>query len=176
VRGLATTADESGTVVRLAARRHLLFEPAERTMMLVQDLMHAPVISVGESEELEGVEELLRTQRVRHLPVTRGHELVGLVSHRDYLIAHQRSLHQSDAIWTSEFMKREVVTIRADAPASEAARIMLERKIGCLPVVSREGTLIGIITDSDFLRFAKEHFEREARDVHEARGIYGEPA
>ena len=130
-------------------------------MIFVQDLMHAPVISVGESDELDRVEELFREKGIRHLPVTRGHRLVGLISHRDYLVACQRARHQSEPIWASEFMNHDVVTVTPDTPAHEAAKRMLDRKIGCLPVVSSAGTLVGIVTETDFVHYARQLLERE---------------
>jgi CBS domain-containing protein len=53
-------------------------------------------------------------------------------------------------------MATDPVTTTPDTPLADAARVMLERKIGCLPVVE-DGRLVGILTESDFLRFAVEH-------------------
>jgi len=56
-------------------------------------------------------------------------------------------------------MTREVMTIRADVNASVAAGVLLDHKFGCLPVVDREGVLVGIVTEHDFLRFATKVLE-----------------
>jgi CBS domain-containing membrane protein len=55
-------------------------------------------------------------------------------------------------------METDVVTTRPDVPAAEAARIIQERKLGCLPVVSG-GKLAGIVTEADFVRFARKLLE-----------------
>ena len=51
---------------------------------------------------------------------------------------------------------RDVVTVRPDAPLSEALQLMLKHKFGCLPVVDAQGNLLGILTDSDLVRFCGE--------------------
>jgi CBS domain-containing protein len=53
-----------------------------------------------------------------------------------------------------EVMTRDVVTIAADATLREAATLLLGRRIGCLPVVKPDRTLIGLVTETDLLRAA----------------------
>lgn len=51
-----------------------------------------------------------------------------------------------------QVMTRDLITVAPDTPIAEAANLILEHKIGCLPVIDRDGFTIGIITDADFLR------------------------
>jgi CBS domain-containing membrane protein len=87
--------------------------------------------------------------------------LVGLVTHRDLLAAsfsifaeveasEQRRVF--DTVRVVEAMHRDVVTVSPGLAVSKAARILLENKYGCLPVVDDEQQLQGIVTEADFLR------------------------
>ena len=55
-----------------------------------------------------------------------------------------------------EFMTEHVITISPDASVKEAARVMIDKKIGCLPVVDGEN-LVGLLTETDILRYFAEH-------------------
>jgi CBS domain-containing protein len=79
---------------------------------------------------------------------------VGLVTHRDLLRSAAARPHR--ATLAGDIMVREVVTLRPDASLVEAARIMLANKFGCLPITEADGKLVGIITESDFVRFAAD--------------------
>ncbi len=129
--------------------------------MKVRDLMSTELVTLTEDETLAHAERCMERGRIRHLPVIRGRKLVGLVTHRDLLAASFSLFADVDreeqrrvfaTIPVKELMHRDVVTVRPDLPVSEAARILLRNKFGCLPVVAEDGTLLGLITEADFLR------------------------
>ncbi len=91
---------------------------------------------------------MMAGRAIRHLPVVVAGRLVGLVSHRDLLGVRDRSARVAD------FMADEVLTVRPDTPACDAAQALLTLKIDCLPVVDDEGRLVGILTATDFVRVA----------------------
>jgi len=124
-------------------------------MLQVQDLMTHHVLTLRPMDNLRHADALLRRGSVRHLPVVEGGKLVGLVTHRDLLAAAARG-RDAPALWAMDAMTREVVTVRPDTRLSEALQLMLENKFGCLPVVDAQGTLLGILTDSDLVRFCGE--------------------
>jgi CBS domain-containing protein len=124
-------------------------------MLQVQDLMTHHVLTLKPLDNLRHADALLRRGSVRHLPVVEGTRLVGLVTHRDLLAAAARG-REAPALWALDAMTRDVVTVRPDAPLSEALQLMLNNKFGCLPVVDAQGTLLGILTDSDLVRFCGE--------------------
>jgi CBS domain-containing protein len=105
----------------------------------------------------------MRLGRIRHLPVLDDEEqLVGILSQRDmFRSALARVLGYGehgrrkvlDMLAVKEVMATDVVTTSPDTPVAEAARVMLERKIGALPVMEN-GKLVGIITESDFVTLA----------------------
>src|SRR5262245_1840951 len=133
-------------------------------VMRVRDLMTAEVTSLGRNDVLSIAADVMRLGRIRHLPVLdEDGALVGIVSQRDLFRgalaralgygahAQQKILGQ---ILVKEVMTNDPVTIGPDAPLADAARLMLQRKIGCLVVVE-DGRLAGILTESDFVkRFA----------------------
>jgi CBS domain-containing protein len=143
-------------------------------IVLVRDLMTDPVVTLGLGDTLAQAETTMLRARVRHLPVTDGGErLLGLVTHGMLLaswVGHGDPLHErhSDVardVPIEMIMRREVITIPPDAPAAEAARIMEEKHVGCVPVVGDDGRMVGIVTESDFVRFARMYLERGlARD------------
>lgn len=131
--------------------------------MHVSELMSRDVVTVGPSDScLEAVTRMHRS-RVRHLPVV-NHEgaLVGVVTDRD-LRHHLFAPHVFKNVGTiavdvilkavpvSEVMSSPVMSVPAKADFVEAARIMLEDKIGSLPVVEG-GRVVGMVTETDVLR------------------------
>ena len=120
----------------------------------VGDFMTRELLTLKETDDLALAEQMLRLGAIRHLPVVRDGKLVGLVTQRDLLRASAtRSARTTVA---SEIMVREPVTVRPSTPLVRAARAMLEKKFGCLPVCDEDGVLVGIITEADFVRFAAD--------------------
>lgn len=147
-------------------------ERSEVPMLAVSDLMSCELVTVGETEPLREVEALLRRHGIRHLPVVRGHKLVGLITHRDLLGALERDRANpgKDPLWTSDFMSVDLITVGPKTPLRDAVGLLLDRKIGCLPVVDSNDGLLGILTESDLVRYAAVAIE--ASDRREAAAEY----
>ena len=129
--------------------------------MLVKDymtkhpLMVQPTMSVVEAQRYMG------ENNIRHLPIVgKGKQLLGLVT-RQTLLVQPATLGSLNVWEITRFLydltigdvmvkAKDVITIEKDATIEEAARIMVEKKIGCLPVLE-EGVVIGIITEIDLL-------------------------
>ena len=118
-------------------------------------------MTISASERLSMVEDIMTLGHVRHMPVVQGGELVGVVSERDLLRASLSVLSEHrDAerrmflhvVEISRVMSSPPVVIGPDATIREAALLMADRKIGCLPVVEG-GRLIGLVTETDVLRW-----------------------
>ena len=128
--------------------------------MKVQDIMTTPAVTVGLDLPVLEARQVMERQRIRHLPVTDGGRLMGIVTDRDIRL-NMPSPATSLSVWEINFliakltvgsvMRRAVITIDAHRDAAEAARIMLDHKIGALPVVDG-GAVVGIVTETDMLR------------------------
>ncbi len=127
----------------------------------VRDWMTPNPITISPRTTLPEAHQIMKEKRIRRLPVVdeNGH-LVGIVTLGDV-----REASPSDATSLSIFelnyllarltvdkiMTRKVITVTPDTPIYEAARLMLEHKIGGLPVVE-DGRVVGIITESDIFK------------------------
>lgn len=132
--------------------------------MDVKDLMRRPVVCARVHDSMSIVEALMTAHGLRHLPVVdAAGSIVGVVSHRDVLAASLSTVADltsperstfSDTVQVFEIMRPAPVTISPHASAASAGKIMLERRLGCVPVVDEHNKVVGIVTESDFVRFA----------------------
>ncbi len=126
----------------------------------VRDLMSRPVRTLQRNDRLSMADALMRTERIRHLPVLDDTgRLAGIVSQRDLFFsglmralgygstARDRTL---GAILVKEVMTEDVVTTTPESPIVVAAQTMVDRRIGCLPVLE-DGVLVGILGESDIV-------------------------
>jgi CBS domain-containing protein len=129
----------------------------------VAELMTRKIVTVSEADVLKTADYGMHRMHFRHLPVVDAHgKLVGLLSHGDLLHAESSTLSDREAernalIWrqpVGRIMVRDVLTVRPEDSLTQAGRVLLECRIGCLPVVDSDGTLIGIVTKFDFIRLA----------------------
>jgi acetoin utilization protein AcuB len=90
----------------------------------------------------------MRDEKVRHAPVVEGSTILGLVSERDLGGPHGGLARKSRTV--RDFMRTDLVFGAPDMSVADAAVIMRERRIGCLPIVDA-GRLLGIVTRSDLL-------------------------
>jgi CBS domain-containing membrane protein len=136
-------------------------------VLKVKHIMSREVVALEEDEDLDLAQTMMQLARIRHLPVLKNGRLVGLVSHRDLLRAQISDMAALTAVETeavrraihaSQVMTRDVRTVGPDTPLLEAARLIHKLKLGCLPVLEGD-TLVGIITESDFVRLVIEGLE-----------------
>jgi CBS domain-containing protein len=130
----------------------------------VGDVMTRDVVTIASTDLLSAAWRTMRERRIRHLPVVDGHgRVVGIVTHRDLLAASPSSLRlydERDRVrgfgWAraGDIMESHVSTAAAGESAADVCLRMVRQKIGCLPVVEPDGTLVGIVTEEDFLRWS----------------------
>ena len=129
-----------------------------------RDLMTTDLVTLEERERLDHLGHAMRLLRFRHVPITDGRKLIGLLSERDLLRVSASELlpnkqaqdrFLSGLVCVGDVMTRDVVTVPPDAPLTEVAARMEQHKLGCVPVVEADGTLLGIITEADFVKLAR---------------------
>jgi len=142
--------------------------------MLVKNRMSRHPITVTADVPIDEALKMMRDNKVRRLPVIdKDGQLMGIVSEMDLLYASPSpatslsvyEIHYLMArITVQDVMTKEVISIEEDTPLEEAARIMVDNKIGGLPVV-RNGTLVGIITETDLFKIFLELLGARERGV-----------
>jgi acetoin utilization protein AcuB len=134
--------------------------------VLVKDRMTPhPLVVVTPDTPVVEAQRLMQDHNIRHVPVvTENQNLVGLLTRETLLQAIPWSAASLSALETQfilskitagRVMLRDVITVTEDVAVEEAARIMVDQKIGCLPVL-RAGALVGVITDIDLLSTSME--------------------
>ncbi len=127
----------------------------------VRDIMPEKMVTISAGDTLSTVQDIMTLGGVRHMPVVSAGKLVGVVSERDLLRASLSNLTDFGSEQRRAFlhvveigrvMSSPAVVIDSEATVEEAARMMAERKIGCLPVVKGDD-LLGLITETDVLRY-----------------------
>ncbi len=129
--------------------------------MLVRDRMSPDPVTITTDTSLKEALDLVRSKPFRHLPVLdESGELVGIVTEKSLVYASPTptttlSVFEVDYILSrtkvGQIIQGQVVTVEPDLPIEEAARVMIDHQIGCLPVVEN-GKLVGIISDTDIVR------------------------
>jgi acetoin utilization protein AcuB len=115
-------------------------------VMLVRDVMTRQLVTIAPETSCEEARRVMDEHRFRHLPVVAGRRLVGMVSDRDIRSAPTRA-GDGDA---ARIMTPDPVTVSPDTRVEHAARLMLDRHFGSLPVTDGHA-LIGIVTYTDLL-------------------------
>lgn len=128
--------------------------------MLVGQYMTRNVITVSPDTSHRTALDLMREKKIRRLPVVQGNRLIGIVSQEELLStapspATTLSVYEIvsllDQLQVRQIMVHPVITIASECPLQDAAQIMLEHHIGCLPVM-QGGEVAGIITETDIMR------------------------
>jgi len=127
--------------------------------MKVKDIMVKEVATLDVEDELSLANDIMRLGRIRHLPVVAGEKVVGIISERDLFrssLAQALGYGDKDTrevmktLRIKDVMVKQVRTVSPEMALRDAVALMVERKIGCLPVVEG-GKLVGLITETDIL-------------------------
>lgn len=138
--------------------------------LLVKDWMNTVVISVTPKSPMLQAHRTMRENRIRRMPVVKKGKVVGIITRSDV-----RQAEPSDAtslnVWevnyllarlkVKDIMTKNVLTIGPEESIKTAASLMHDKQIGALPVVNKDGTLVGILTESDIFRILISWFNEE---------------
>ena len=132
--------------------------------MLVGERMSRPVISITRDMPIHDALALFKKEKIRRAPVLKDGKLIGIISDKDLLNASP-SQATSLSVWemnymlskitVKEVMTREVLTVQADTPIEEVARLMADNKIGGVPVMKAD-KVVGMITETDLFKIFLE--------------------
>ena len=128
--------------------------------MIVEKRMMRNPVFVDEDDSMKVAMDILKDREIRHLPVLKGgNRLVGILSETDIKQASpspatgleiREVYYLLDKVKVKQIMTRRPYTVSPLTPIEDAALLMREKKIGCLPVVEK-GRLVGILTETDIL-------------------------
>ncbi len=127
--------------------------------MKVKEVMVKEVATLDVNDELSLANDIMRLGRIRHLPVVDGARLVGIVSERDLFRSSlaqalgyggENSRELMKTLHIKDIMVREIITISPELDLCQAVKMMVDKKIGCLPVVEHD-RLVGLITETDIM-------------------------
>jgi CBS domain-containing membrane protein len=142
--------------------------------LVVADIMTRNVRTLREHDKLSDIAKQMGEYHFRHLPVEEDGKLVGLVSQRDLLrltgnarerteLAQKLGKKIDEITSVEDLMHKDVRAVTPRTPLLQAAQMLLDTKAGCLPVVDTDHTIIGIITEYDFVKLAVALLERKRR-------------
>ncbi len=128
--------------------------------MLVKKYMSNNVITISQSSSFIEAMEKMEQHQIRHLLVMNGDQLAGIVTLTDLYrvspspanaLSNHELLYLLDKVQLKDFMTKKLEVIDPEKTVKDAAKLMLENKISCLPVIS-DGQLVGVLTETDVLR------------------------
>ena len=127
--------------------------------MRVVDVMTTDPLTVTPTETIGQADELMNTNRIRQLPVVEGKELVGIVTDRDIrsflsgsLLEDPEAREKALNTKVSEIMTTEPITVSPEDDLEEVVELLIEEKVGGIPVVDESAGLVGIVTYMDVLQ------------------------
>jgi CBS domain-containing protein len=127
----------------------------------VRKIMMGSPVTLSPDDTLDLANNVISLGRIRHIPVVEKGKLVGLLSERDLIGAAANRIFglnqkSKSALLKTEsvksIMKKRLVTVTPDTPIKDAARLMADKKISCVPVISA-GALVGLVTTTNVLRY-----------------------
>ncbi len=140
-----------------------VLETYHPSKLKVTEFMQTDLFTVQKDDIVEFVAEMMDWRKIRYMPVEDAQgNLVGLITSRlllRHFVNHNR-LNKKNQILVKDIMIDNPMTVSPDATLLEALILMRESEIGCLPVVNKDNSLIGIITEMDFLRISARLIER----------------
>jgi CBS domain-containing membrane protein len=130
---------------------------------VVREIMTGSPVTLKPEDTLDLANNVISLGRIRHIPVVEDGRLIGLLSERDLMgaatieifgLKQKRKSALLKTVLIKDVMKKRVISVKPDTPIKDAAQLMADKKIGCVPVVE-SGTLVGLLTTTDILRYVE---------------------
>ena len=121
--------------------------------LIAADIMTYPVLALRVNDDISFAHRVFQNKKFRHLPiVSEQGKLIGIISDRDFIPgAH------SSSITIRDIMASNILTARPETLISSVAQIMVEYRVGALPIINDKSDLVGIVTRSDILKAIVRH-------------------
>jgi CBS domain-containing protein len=152
---------EGSISLSTGAERGIVFSPLPKnSQKWVRDIMTTDLTTLREDEKLSDAALIFARAEVRHIPILNGKQLVGIVTESDLKhytpailsgIAPEERNRLMETTLLSKIMTRELTTIEPSKTVYEAAKMLYDRRIECLPVV-QNNELKGMITTTHMLK------------------------
>ncbi|RME20086.1 MAG: CBS domain-containing protein [Deltaproteobacteria bacterium] len=132
---------------------------SEPEVTTVGQIMSVDVTTIGAEHSLQEAIKVMISKGIRHLPVMKDGKIVAVISDRDLrmmvtdLVDNQSRVNYLKSTPVLKHASRPVSTTTPDAAITDAARMFVEQRIGCLPVLDDDDRLVGIITQTDLLKW-----------------------
>jgi acetoin utilization protein AcuB len=152
--------------------------------MLVENWMNPKVITVDVNDTMLDATKILKEHQIRHLPVLKNGKLVGIITDRDLKRASPSDATSLEAhellyiianIKVSEIMTKSPITVPYNYTVEEAAEILMKHRISGMPVVDKDGKVVGTITQTDIFRVLLSLTGLSKRGIHFAFLIEDRP-
>ncbi|HVV29842.1 MAG TPA: CBS domain-containing protein [Mycobacteriales bacterium] len=140
--------------------------------MRARDIMSTPAVTTTPGTDVRAAEKTLVQKGFTALPVTEDDRLVGLLSEADLLADRFPEQPHRPHGTVGEVMSTAVKTIDIDTDAAQIARLMLDARLRCLPVLDR-GAVAGVVTRRDFLRVLARPDDKLGEDVSRRLSVFG---
>ena len=133
----------------------------------VSKIMTENVLTVNVNNNLHEVVDLLKRNKIRHIPVVDGKEVVGIISKTDVNRLTFSSLFDNqegadEAVLTmlsiAQVMTHKPRLVKSDDPIKDVAEIFSQEEFHALPVIGHDGELVGIVTTTDVIRYMLEQY------------------
>ncbi|MEM7181816.1 MAG: CBS domain-containing protein [Spirochaetota bacterium] len=124
-----------------------------KNALLARQIMSHNVLTFVPNVDLATAKELIEKHEIRHVPIVDTEStLIGIASETDILKGILRQEKQGKQLVLADCMSRKVLTAKPEAWIQDIARVMVQDRVGCMPVMNDDGKLLGIVTRSDILR------------------------
>jgi CBS domain-containing protein len=130
---------------------------------VVREIMMGSPVTLKPEDTLDLANDIISLGCIRHIPVVEDGRLAGLLSERDLIgaaateifgLKQKRKSALLKTVLIKDVMKKRVIIVKPDTPIKDAAHLMADKKVGCVPVVSA-GALVGLVTTTDILRYVE---------------------
>ena len=137
---------------------------------VIADIMTTSVLQLDIENTMYEVHKLMKESQIRHVPISQNNEFIGVVTQKSiiskvmYLLDNYGSSaleRREKSISVNELIDKKIVFANPDMPLVDAAQFFLSNRHGCLPIVSNENKLQGIVTSSDFVKLSLLLLEKE---------------